>query len=79
MFNSHQKPTGTQYTMTVALLITAFVISPAILILSSPFGSASAALAFVLSGLCVAFAWVNWKKYSQLTIPSIETPTERAR
>jgi hypothetical protein len=79
MFNSHQKPTGTQYTMTVALLIAAVIISPTVLILSSPIGYVSAALALVFSMSCIAFAWVNWTKYSQLTIPSIETPPARAK
>lgn len=79
MFDSHQKSTGTQYTMTVALLIVAFIFSPAVLILSRPFGYVSVSLALACSALCVAFAWVNWRKYSQLTIPSLETPHARSK
>ena len=79
MFDSHQKSTGTQYTTTVALLIVAFIFSPVILIVSRPFGYVSVSLALACSVLCVAFAWVSWRKYSQLTIPSIETPNPRSR
>jgi hypothetical protein len=71
MFDSHQKSTGTQYTMTVALLAVAFIFSPAALFISRPVGYGSAALAIVCSALCVAWARVNWKKASQLSMPSI--------
>ncbi|MEX2260680.1 MAG: hypothetical protein WD696_01950 [Bryobacteraceae bacterium] len=73
MFDSPQKSTGTQYTMTVALLILAFIFSPAVLIASRPVGYASISFAIACSSLCAALAWVNWKKYSELTIPSIAT------
>lgn len=79
MFDSHQKSTGTQYSGTVALLIVACIFSPAVLIVSRPFGYVSISLALACSALCVAFAWVNWKKYSQLTIPSLETPHTRLK
>ena len=79
MFDSHQKSTGTQYTATVALLIVACIFSPAVLIVSHPFGYVSVSLALSCSALCVAFAWINWKKYSQLTIPSLETPHRRLK
>jgi hypothetical protein len=73
MFDSHQKSTGTDYTMTSALLIMAVVLIPAILFLSRPFGYGSVSLALVCSVMCVALARLDWKKYSRLTIPSIET------
>jgi len=69
MFDSDQKPTGTGYTTTVALLIMAFIFIPAVLVASRPFLS----LASACSALCVILAWVNWKKSSRLTIPSIAT------
>ena len=36
MFDSHRKSTGTQYTTTGTLLIVALVVSPAVLVMSSP-------------------------------------------
>ena len=75
MFDSHQRFTGTQYTMTVALLIVAFIFSPAAVIVSRPSGYVSVSLALA----CSAFAWFNWKRYSQLTIPSIENPHARSK
>ena len=79
MFDSQQKPTGTQYTMTIALLVVAFIFSPAVLYVSRPFGYASLALALACSALCIALAGLYWKKYSHLTIPSIEAPDPRAK
>ncbi len=73
MFDSCQKSTGTTYTTTVALLLVAFVFSPAVLVISHPFGSLSLSLAIAGSALCVALAWVHWRKSSQLSIPSIAT------
>jgi len=76
MFESHQKSTGTGYTMTVALLAVAFIFSPAVLVISRPIGYGPAALAFVCSALCVVWAWANWTKSSQLTMPSIASHRE---
>lgn len=72
MFETNEKSTGTQYTLTVALLALAFVFSPALLVLSNQFGYLSISLAVACSVLCVVLAWVNWARNSQLTIPSIE-------
>jgi hypothetical protein len=79
MSNSQQKYTGTRYTTTVALLIVAFVFSPAVLMLSRPFGSVATSIAVACSALCVAFAWVNWKRHSELTILSIASVSSRSR
>ena len=79
MFDCHQKPTGTQYTISVALLAVAFIFSPVVLIVSRPLGYASVSMALVCSGLCIALARIHWKKYSQLTIPSLETPYPRSK
>lgn len=73
MFTSHEKSTGTQYTVVVASLVSAFVFGPAVIVMSGPLGYASASAAFVLAALGLAVAWLNWKRYAQLTIPSIET------
>ncbi len=71
MSDPSQKLTGTGYTTTVALLAVAFIFSPAMLVVSRPFGYLSLALAIGCSALCVTLAWVRWKKASQLSIPSI--------
>jgi hypothetical protein len=69
-----QKATGTEYTTTAAFLVVAFIFSPAILVLSRSWGTVSVVIAISSSVLCVGLAWLNWKKSSQLTIPSILTP-----
>ena len=79
MFDFTQKVTGTQYTTTVALLIVAFIFSPAVLVVSGRSGYASISLAFACSALCLVFAWLNWKRYSLLTVPSILAPISRAK
>ena len=71
MFDASKKSTGTGYTTTVAFLVVAFVFIPAVLVVSRPFGYLSVSLAIVCSTLCVALAWVTWRKTSQLSIPSI--------
>lgn len=78
MFDPHQKFTGTGYTSTVALLAVGLVFVPAALLISRPVGYLALSLATVCSVLCVAFAWTNWKKSSQLTIPSILIQREGA-
>jgi hypothetical protein len=76
MFDSHQKSTGTGYTSTVALLAVAFIFSPVVLFISRPIGYVTASLAIACSVLCAGWAWVNWKKSSQLSMPSITSETE---
>jgi hypothetical protein len=71
MFETSQKSTGTRYTTTVAFLVMAFIFSPAVLIVSRPMGYLSISLAVACSAGCIALAWVNWKRSSQLFIPSI--------
>jgi hypothetical protein len=36
-------------------------------------------LAIACSALSVTLAWVNWKKFSRLSIPSIESKGEKAK
>jgi hypothetical protein len=72
MFDSQQKSTGTGYTKTVALLAVAFVFIPGLLLMSRPFGYVSLSLAVACSAICLVMARVNWKKSSQLSMPSIE-------
>jgi hypothetical protein len=79
MFDPHQRSTGTGYTRTVALLAGAFVFIPVALMMSRPVGYATVFVAAACSVLCVWLAWANWKKSSELTIPSILTQRERAK
>ena len=79
MLNSQQTYVGTHYTTTVALLVIACVITPALLLLSRPFGYGAPSLAVACSALCVALAWINWKRYSELTILSIASPRPRLK
>ena len=71
MFQGSEKSIGRGYTTTVAFLLVAFVFSPAVLIISRPLGYESVSLAIACSGLCTVLAWVNWKKSSRISIPSI--------
>lgn len=79
MLEPNQKTTGTQYTGTAALLIAGFVFSPSALILSHRLDYLSVSIAAAVTLLCVALAWINWRKNSQLTMPSLETPTVRSK
>jgi hypothetical protein len=71
MSDSQGKYAGTRYTIGVAMLVVACVFSPAVLLLSRPSGYVAPALALACSVFCVAFAFINWKKHSDLTVPSI--------
>jgi peptidoglycan/LPS O-acetylase OafA/YrhL len=79
MLDSNPKSMGTRYTTTVGLLIMAFIICPAVLIASRPVGYIPLFLAIACGGLCVILAWVNWKRSSRLTIPSIAIQDARAK
>ena len=76
---THQRSTGTQYTVVVASLVIAFVFGPIGVVLSGLSGYALLSMALVLGtmGLCVA--WFGWKKYSMLTIPCITLPAPAGR
>jgi TRAP-type uncharacterized transport system fused permease subunit len=71
MFDPSEKLTGTSYTTTAALVAAAFIFSPAMLLISHPFGYLTLSLAIAFSGLCIALAWISWKRSSRLSIPSI--------
>jgi hypothetical protein len=77
MLKTHQKYAGTRYTATIALLLVAFVFTPAILMLSRPFGYVAPSLAAACSALCVIFAWINWNRHSELTILSMTSPRSK--
>ena len=73
MFDTQQKSTGTGYTTTVAFLVVAFIFIPAALLFSGHFGYVSVSLAIACIALCLAMAWVTWRKLSQRSVPSIAT------
>lgn len=79
MLNSQQKYMGTRYTVIAAMLFVACVFSPALLLLSHPWGYVAPSLALACSAFCVTVAFIHWKKYSQLTIPSITSPRPRSK
>ena len=74
MFESQQKYTGTSYTVTVALLLTAFLFTPMALLAAGTVNTLSLSLAIGCTMLCTSLAWFDWKNYSELTIPSIISP-----
>jgi hypothetical protein len=79
MFETQQKSTGTGYTTTAAFLIVAFIFIPAALMFWGHYGYSSISLTIAASALCVGLAWINWKRSSQLSIPSISVPSARAK
>ena len=79
MFDTQQKSTGTGYTTAVAFLVVAVIFIPAALMFYGHYGYVSVSLASVGTALCVGLAWMNWKRSSQLTIPSIAIPEARAK
>jgi hypothetical protein len=79
VFESNQKPTGTQYTGTVALLAIAFIFSPVAVLISHPLEYPSLLGATTVSVLCVVLARINWQRNSKLTIPSLETSQARSK
>ena len=68
MFEPYQKSTGTSYTTTVALLAVAFIFSPAVLVVLRPVGYLFLSLLIACSALCVALAWVTWKKLDRKSV-----------
>ncbi|MCX6594305.1 MAG: hypothetical protein NTZ56_22550 [Acidobacteria bacterium] len=72
MFDSHLRSTGTKFTTTIALLAVGLIVSPLVVLISRPVGMIAVSTGLASSVACLALAWLNWKRYSQLTIPSIE-------
>ncbi len=71
MFVSYQKYSGTSYTTPAALLTMAFVASPAALFVSRSTGFVSLLTAIAFSIVCIGMAWNQWKRHSELTVPSL--------
>lgn len=70
MFSDIQKSTGTCYTTTAAFLILALVFCPALLVLIRPGDAGVFGLASAAAG-CLTFAWLSWRNFSRLTIPTL--------
>ncbi len=79
MFDSQRKSIGRDYTATVSLFAPAFIFGPALLIVSKLMGSLSISLAIVCSATCAALAFFNWKRTSELFIPSIANPSTESK
>lgn len=79
MFDSTQRSPATGYTTAIAFLVVGLILGPAILLISSPLGYLSISLASVCTISCVALAWVNWKRSSQLSKPAIATQRGAAK
>jgi hypothetical protein len=79
MFETQEKSTGTQYTLTAALLLLALVFTPAFVMLSRPVGYLTITLAIACSAVFLASSRLSWTRYSQLTIPSIAAPQGRSK
>lgn len=71
MFPPSSSSTGTTYTATAALFAVAGIFIPAIVLLSSPVTYATLYGAAAGIGMISALAWTNWKRNSNLSIPSI--------
>lgn len=71
MLSAGQKSTGTDHTLTAALLIGAFIVSPAVFFLSRPVGPTFLTLLILCTVACAALAWRRWKRSSELSIPTL--------
>lgn len=77
MTNVAQKYVDAQYASTAGLLVLAVASSPAVLVLSRPFGGASVSLAAFFSALCVVLAGFAWAKDSRRPRLSVVTQPTR--
>ena len=73
MINTRQKYEHAQPASAIGLLVLALVFSPAVLVLSRPFGSASVSLAAVFSALCIVLSWFAWARDSHRPRVSVVT------
>ncbi len=79
MLQTPQNSSGDDYATTVALLAGAFIFSPAVLLMSGPFGMWQVTLATVVSLAGVGLTWANWRRYTRLTVPSVSSQTRGSR
>lgn len=72
MFDSHQKSTGRDYSLTAALLAFGIMLVPALLLANHSVSRMALILSSIGSLVCLCVAWLNWRRNSKLTIPTIE-------
>jgi len=77
MTNTRQRYADTQHASTIGFLVLVPVFSPAVLVLSRPFGGASVSLAAVFSALCTVLAWFAWIRDSRQPRMSVVTQPTR--
>lgn len=68
MFKSSFPPTEREYTVTAALLSTALVVIPALILISQPVSYITISAGVAGSAACVAAAWVHWKRSGRTAI-----------
>lgn len=56
----------------MTLLVIALVFCPALLIFIRPLGSFAVAMLVSTGIACLVVSWLTWRKYSRLTLPSLE-------
>ncbi|MBL8223306.1 MAG: hypothetical protein JNL62_29000 [Bryobacterales bacterium] len=61
----------TKYTATVAFLLMGFIASPVVLFASRSLDYTSVSLAIAFSALCSGMAWNQWKRHTEVAVPSI--------
>lgn len=79
MRTPQMKSTGRDHAPTAALLAAGLIFIPAVVLASSPVGYVPLAFATACSAMCGTLAWLNWRRYSELTIPSIEAPARKVK
>ena len=70
MFDSETKYAGRHYTTTIAWIAVAVVFIPAMIFALRP-NYLTLCLAFIGSAICLAMAWVSWRKSSRLETAAI--------
>jgi hypothetical protein len=55
----------------VALLVVGFLFIPAVVMILRPISYVSLSSAVTCTALCMGAAWLSWRRFSRLSIPSI--------
>ena len=63
----HLRTASPRFTASGSLLSLAFIVGPALLVISRPIGYASALLATAIASICLTLAWVTWKRSSDVS------------
>ena len=79
MFESSHKTVDSGSTLTVFLIAVACIFVPSGVIFFSPVGDLLLALAAACSALCLAAAWINWKRSSKRPLADVAIINEGAK